>query len=77
MNKAIKAVLTKDISFIDFNGHTRTLPEGQFIDVIQVRTRMISLNMNGQRSVELMGDFVGAVGNESFDIKPSEFKTFD
>lgn len=77
MSKAIKAILTRDVSFTDFDGNARTVKRGASIDVIQVQTRMVSLNLDGRRGVEVMGDFVGTLGNDSFDIERDEFKTID
>jgi hypothetical protein len=74
MSKTMKATLTKSISFVDFNGKACTLPAGQLIDVVQVKTNLISSDHNGQHTKETIGDFIGSVGHDSFDLGTDEFQ---
>lgn len=73
----IQAVLIKDISFTSFEGIERTIPAGQAIEVVQLKTPLVSTCIGGKRALELVGTFVGTQGVDSFDIEQDEFKTVD
>lgn len=72
-----KAILIKQVSFVSFHGQKRTLPEGAEIEVIQVCGAQVSTDLMGKPVAEIVGEFVGTRGADSFDIDRSEFKTVD
>lgn len=77
LNKTIKAILTKPISFIDFMGRSHSLAVGSAIEVTQIKVPLVAMSIRGSKSLEIIGDFLGSFNGEMFDIDRDEFKTVD
>jgi hypothetical protein len=68
-----KAVLTQPISYIDISGRARSIPAGTTLFVSQVTRPTVSITEHGKIKQERPGAFIGAHGDDSFDLGHEEF----
>lgn len=76
-HKLIKAVLKRDIDYKDLAGHTKTIKQGEVIDLYIVKAGSTGIDMRGNRVIQSKQSYIATKGFDSFDLEQDEFKTID
>jgi hypothetical protein len=73
----IKAVLTRNISYLDFSGKRIPVPSGTPIDVLLIQSDTPFISTTGETGAMPPGTILATAGGDTFEIGRREFKTID